>query len=74
MSSLNQFDRRVVERKIKEGRTTQEEYEKFLEQEVLSEEEFQALSETMKTRFVRRIGQDEEGSESSDSESSSDSE
>lgn len=74
MSSLNQFDRRVVERKIKEGRTTQEEYEKFLEQEVLSEEEFKALSATMKTRFVRRVGQGEEDSESSDSESSSDSE
>ena len=74
--SEDNFDRRVVERKIQEGRVTREEYEAFLakESKELLEKSLEALSEPMKAQFVRRSGAFEEDSESSSesSESSSD--
>ncbi len=52
--SIDKFDRRFIERKIQEGRVTSEEYEKFLDTEVMTQEEFEKLSQPIESQFVRR--------------------
>ena len=54
--SIDKYDRRVVERKMQEGRVTREEYEKFLDSEVMSAEEFEKLSQPSEVQFIRRTG------------------
>lgn len=54
--SIDKYDRRVVERKIQEGRVTREEYENFLDSEVMSLEEFKKLSQPSGIQFIRRTG------------------
>ena len=54
--SIDKFDRRVVERKIQEGRVSREDYEKFLKAEEMTAEEFEQLSQTIEAQFTRRSG------------------
>ena len=64
--SIDKFDRRVIDRKIKEGRVTREEYEKFLEEEVMSQEEFDQLSQSIEAQFIRRAASKTEEAEKED--------
>ena len=65
--SIDRFDRRVVERKIEEGRSSREEYNKFLEEEVMTQEEFEQLSTPIDVQFIRRAaGKTEEAEKSSE--------
>ena len=64
--SIDKFDRRVIDRKIKEGRVTREEYEKFLEQEVISQEEFEQISQPIEAQFIRRAASKAEEAEKED--------
>jgi len=65
--SIDRFDRRVVERKIQEERATREEYNKFLEEEVMTQEEFEELSTPIDVQFIRRAaGKTEDAEKSSE--------
>lgn len=65
--SIDRFDRRVVEKKIQEGRATREEYNQFLEEEVMTQEEFEQLSTPLEVQFIRRAsGKTEEAEKSSE--------
>ena len=64
--SIDKFDRRVIDRKIIEGRVTREEYEKFLEEEVMSQEEFDQLSQSIEAQFIRRAASKTEEAEKED--------
>jgi hypothetical protein len=63
--SIDRFDRRVVERKIEEGRSSREEYNKFLEEEVMTQEEFEQLSTPIDVQFIRRAASKTEDAEKS---------
>jgi hypothetical protein len=63
--SMDRFDRRVVERKIEEGRSSREEYNKFLEEEVMTQEEFEQLSTPIDVQFIRRAASKTEDAEKS---------
>lgn len=63
--SIDRFDRRVVERKIQEERATREEYNKFLEEEVMTQEEFEQLSTPIEVQFIRRAAGKTEDAEKS---------
>jgi len=64
--SIDKYDRRVIERKIQEGRATRDEYEKFLDSEVMSPEEFKKLSQPSEVQFIRRTGSKAEDDKSED--------
>lgn len=59
MSNINErlFDKRVVERNIKRGKVTREQYEAWLS----SLEDCAELSEDTETVFITRVPDEEEG-------------
>lgn len=64
--SIDKFDRRVIERKIQEGRVTREDYDQFLNSEVMTQEEFEQLSQPSEVQFIRRSASKTEDAEKSE--------